>query len=224
MLYKDLIARLQKELNRHGENLKVDGDFGPKTSRALTKYDVNVTAAPRVNTLFPEKGFTHVHPIDWARGELGQKEIKGLKDNPRIRFYHTFSGNIGRKEHPDEVPWCSSFLNAAADLCGMEKTDNALARSWLTYGFDAGEVIEEGDVVVLGTSHVTLANKGFNLKTDLFFEGLGGNQSDMVKVSTFKVSNISACRKWVPLFGTVTAPIGTKSTDSTGNGDKESTR
>lgn len=33
-------------MNEHGENLKVDGQFGPKTSEALEKFDVSLTATP----------------------------------------------------------------------------------------------------------------------------------------------------------------------------------
>lgn len=225
MTYKELIRKLQTELNRLGETLKVDGDFGPKTQAALAKYDVNLTASEKPKLTLPVKeGATHLHPIDWARGELGQKEIAGSKDNPRIRWYHTHSANIGSKEHPDEVPWCSSFVNAAADECGMEKTDNALARSWKKYGLDSGDDVEEGDIVCIGDSHVTLANKAFNRKRDAIFEGLGGNQGNMVKVSRYSVSSISACRKWKAKPGTVTAPIGTKAPPASADGDKESTR
>ena len=58
------------------------------------------------------------------------------------------------------------------------KKDNALARSWKKYGVDSGDEVEEGDIVVLGDSHVTLANKSFNRKRDKYFEGLGGNQRE----------------------------------------------
>lgn len=227
MTYKEFIKRLQAELNRMGETLKIDGDFGPKTQAALSKYDVKLSASPSKTPPKPTpnlKGVTHLHPIDWARGELGQKEIAGKKDNPRIRWYHTHAANIGSKEHPDEVPWCSSFVNAAADECGMEKTDNALARSWKKYSVDSGDEVEEGDIVVLGDSHVTLANKSFNRKRDKYFEGLGGNQGNAVKVSQYLVTNISACRKWKAKPGTVTAPIGTKAPPASADGDKESTR
>lgn len=225
MTKKDLVKKLQAELNRLGEELKVDGEFGPKTAAALADYDVNLVAAPKVKEVLPgfEEG-EFIHPLDWARLEVGQKEIPGKKDNPRIRWYHTHCANIGSKEHPDEVPWCSSFINAAADECGMEKTDNALARSWKKYGIDSGDEVEAGDIVVIGDSHVTLANKGFNRKTDKTFEGLGGNQGNQVKVSTYSVSSISTCRKWKPKPGTVTLRIGIKSPPVTGEGDKESTR
>ena len=213
MQYSDLIKKLQKAMNDLGETLTVDGKFGPKSEAALSKFDVQlVLSKPAVVIPVPD-GSTHLAPIDWARGELGQKEIPGAQDNPRIRWYHTHCANIGSKEHPDEVAWCSSFLNAAADETGMQKTDNALAASWDKYGTDSGDQVEEGDIVTLrhpdGGRHVTLANKPFNRRTDKYFEGLGGNQGNMVKVSTYATSEVVAARKWVPKVGTVTGPITT---------------
>lgn len=222
MRYSDLVKKLQKEMNAQGAKLAEDGIPGPRTQKALLEFDVAlvVSKIPESQPVKPAPvtlpgGETHLAVIDWLRGELGQKEIKGSKDNPRIRWYHTHSANIGSKEHPDEVPWCSSVLNAGADECGMEKTDNALASSWRTYNVDTGDIVEEGDIVVLkfaaGNQHVTLANKTFSRSKDSTFEGLGGNQADSVKVSVYKTSDIVAARKWKPKAGTVTAPITTGS-------------
>lgn len=214
MKVNDLIKKLQSEMNLQGESLKVDGILGPKTMASLEKFDFNVVLSKKPETQ-PEvpKDSTHLAPIDWARGELGQKEIAGSQDNPRIRWYHTHCANIGSKEHPDEVAWCSSFLNAAADECGMKKTDNALASSWEKYGEDTGDQVDEGDVIVIrradGGRHVTLANKPFSRSQDKYFEGLGGNQSNSVCVSTYSTANIVAARKWVAKSGTVSAPITT---------------
>jgi uncharacterized protein (TIGR02594 family) len=227
--YSELVKKLQTELNRLGESLKVDGDPGAKTIAALKSYDVAVVASKKSQPQpAPIEGpFTHRHPIDWLRGELGQKEVPGSRDNPRIRWYHTHCANIGGKEHPDEVPWCSSVINAAADECGMYKTDNALAASWDGYGYDVGAYVAEGDIVTIKTSsgrHVTLANKKFNRYNDSTFQGLGGNQGNMVKVSTYSCSSIVACRRWKAKPGTKTAPIGTKPGAVEGDGDNESTR
>lgn len=42
----DLVKQLQTEMNAHGEDLKVDGQFGPKTSAALEKYNFEIKAIP----------------------------------------------------------------------------------------------------------------------------------------------------------------------------------
>lgn len=191
---RDLVLELQRELNRKGAALVVDGVFGFNTARACSRFQV---AFQLTSLLAPSKATT---PIAWARGELGQREVSGPNDNPRIRWYHSHSANIGSREHPDEVAWCSSFLNAAADATGFKKTDSALARSWVTYGNDAGDKVAEGDIVVLKTPssfHVTLANAPFDRTKAKTFEGLGGNQANAVKISSFACAHIVACRKWV---------------------------
>ncbi len=198
---QDLIKELQKELNKQGEKLTVDGELGPKTLEAMKKFDFKLIIARKPESQpLPEKPNEGLTPLQWLRGELGQKEIKGSKDNPRIRWYHTHCANIGSKEHADEVAWCSSVLNAAADETGYHKTDNALAISWAKYGQDTGENVPEGAIVVLdmGKSyHVTLADKAFNRKNNSFFSGIGGNQSDSVKVTTYPTKKIVACRNWL---------------------------
>lgn len=227
MTLKDLVKKLQAEMNAQGESLSLDGDPGPKTQSALAKFDVALVLSKRPVEK-PVLDGVFEQPIDWARGELGQKEILGSKDNPRIRWYHTHCANIGSKEHPDEVAWCSSFLNAAADECGMKKTDNALANSWDRYGEDSGDMVEEGDIVTIkhasGGRHVTLANRAFNRRKDSTFEGLGGNQGNQVKVSTFPCAHIVACRKWIPKPGSVFNPKSSSPTESESDGSKESTR
>ena len=199
MQVKDLVKKLQIEMNAQGESLVVDGDLGPKTSSALDKFDVAVILSKKPVQI-PVLDGSMKTPIQWARGELGQKEISGSQDNPRIRWYHSHT-SMGSS--PDEVPWCSSFLNACADECGMQKTNKATAISWKTYGLDAGDDVAEGDIVLLkpmapgGTGHVTLANKAFKRSRDKSFEGIGGNQANSVNVKTFNTADIVACRKWV---------------------------
>jgi uncharacterized protein (TIGR02594 family) len=190
-------------------------------------YLDGISYAPDVeNVAEVASGFTHMHPIDWMRRELGTKEIAGKKDNPRIRWYHTFSKNIGSKEHPDEVPWCASIMNACGVQCGMEISGSALAASYDAYGVDTGDWVEEGDIVTLAQPgrHVTLANKRFNRKNDRYFQGLGGNQADSVKVSIYSCSVIKSARKWKPKPGTLTAPISSKFDAPIIKDDNESTR
>lgn len=216
MRYTEFIKKLQSEMNAQGESLKVDGVPGPKTQSALLNFDAQIIISkiPDIQPAPPAQNEgTHLSPIDWMRGEIGQKEIFGSKDNPRIRWYHTHCANIGSKEHPDEVPWCSSILNACADETGMEKTDNALASSWQKYGLDSGDQVEEGDIIVIrrsdGGRHVGLANERFKISSGGTFEMLGGNQSNACNVSRYQVSNIVAARKWVAKKGTKSAPITT---------------
>lgn len=204
MTYRDLVKKLQTAMNAQGETLTVDGDPGPKTQAALSKFDVTIglSKAPVVSPPVADAK----SPIAWARTQLGQKEISGSKDNPVIQEYHSHA-RLGSSQH-DEVPWCSSFLNAAADATGMEKTNDASAISWKKYvGEDTGDQVEEGDVILLtptvsgSTGHVTMANKPFSRSKDKTFEGIGGNQSNSVCVATYPTSRIVVAKKWKPKAG-----------------------
>ena len=207
----DVVKIYQQALKDKGFSPgSIDGSFGRKTRKATTAFQLSVklpgSGKPGPKTIealglfvvkaeVPPPSGEGMTPYEWVRGELGQKEIYGSKDNPRIRWYHTASGNIGHKEYPDETPWCSSILNKAADECGYYKTDNALASSWRRYNVDAGSDVKQGDIVVID-GHVTLADKPFHKSNDSYFYGLGGNQSNMVKVSKYATSRIKAVRKW----------------------------
>lgn len=220
---KDAIRKMKSEINRlTGSKLTLDGPvgpvIGPQTLAALT-------VALREE---PEPGTPFLHPIDLCRTFLGLKEKPGAQNERQIQEFLEACDNIGgrkdNKLHPDEVPWCSAIWNWIAEKCGMEKTNNALASSWLKYGSArTGDTVYEGDIVVLD-GHVTCANKTFNRKTAKNFEGLGGNQGNMVKVSTYPTSRIKAVRVWQPLKGNTVPPIRSGSTGSTANGQEESTR
>jgi len=89
----------------------------------------------------PTPNVYHWHPVafvenmremkrepEWlviARGEIGQKEIKGGKHNPRILEYHA---TTTRKATTDEVSWCSSFVNWCMTQAGYEGTNSAWAK------------------------------------------------------------------------------------------------
>lgn len=167
---------------------------------------------PRFETLLPAP-YTHLHPIDILRSVAGEKEILGVKDNPLIAHFHEHSGNLGTHsdgaDYHDEVPHCSSAWQWACDMGGCRKTNNALAASWKKYANPrVGDWVEEGDLITIGTSHVTSANKRFNRKIATTFEGFGSNQGNTIKTSIYAVSKISSVQVLEPLPGTILAPIG----------------
>lgn len=167
---------------------------------------------PRFNVKPP---YTHAHPLDVARSVEGEKEIPGSRHNAFIAHLHEHSGNLGSHsegaDYSDEVPHCASGMNWSADMAGCEKTNNALAASWKKYNVEReGDWVEEGDIITIGTSHVTMCNKRFNRRTAKTFEGFGFNQGNSIKASKYKVSSISSVRVWKPKPGTVLAPVGTR--------------
>jgi len=128
-----------------------------------------------------------------ANKEIGQKEIKGGKHNPRILEYYA---TTTRKATTDEVAWCSSFVNWCMTQAGMCGTNSAKALSWKSWGKKLGSPVY-GCIVIIdysykgdkykGKGHVGFA-VGKDSKNRLYL--LGGNQSDSVNVSKYNCSAI----------------------------------
>jgi uncharacterized protein (TIGR02594 family) len=135
-------------------------------------------------------------PFKWALKHLGESELPGKQHNSEILFYHSFTTY---KATTDEVPWCSSFMNAAAFINGFKGTESAAARSWLDYGAKGDGSV--GDICILkrvGGNHVAFIAAPYH-KDDQFVTLLGGNQSDQVKVSKYLAANILAIRRFLPV-------------------------
>lgn len=121
--------------------------------------------------------------LEWLLNELNQAEIPGVKDNPRIVWYHGFTA---AGEAPDEVPWCSSAQCAAFESCGIRSTRSKAAVSWRSWGIGLkalrlGAVLYFGkaDPDAKGTGHVAQC-AGWN---DRWVLALGGNQADRLSVA-----------------------------------------
>lgn len=143
------------------------------------------TAAPKPST---GGGKGQMPPwMSIAQGEVGTKEIVGAKHNPKVIEYHSTTG----KFKDDETPWCSSFVNWVMKKAGKPITGNAMAMSWAKYGKKLDKPAL-GSIVVFsyggGKGHVgfVVGKQGSKLQV------LGGNQSNMVKVSSFGTSQVAA--------------------------------
>lgn len=129
--------------------------------------------------------------------ELGQKEIEGLENNPRILEYQQATS---LKASDDETPWCSAFVNWCLQKAGYLSTKSAAALSWQNYGIKLRHpclgcivVYDHGD----GRGHVGFAVAYEQRVGGQFYLAvLGGNQSNQVKVSLFKSG--TACAYVVP--------------------------
>ena len=130
-----------------------------------------------------------------ATKELGQREVKGDADNPRIIEYH--KATTLRASH-DEVPWCSSFVNWCFKEAGYTGTKSAAAASWLAWGTHIPSPVK-GCVVVI--TRPDLRKAGGIGHHVAFYDGyvdgkhiriLGGNQSDAVTRQVVTVSRVSA--------------------------------
>lgn len=128
--------------------------------------------------------------------ELGQHEMAGEDaNNERIQEY---LASVGLKDSPDEVPWCSAFVNWVLMHAGVEGTNLANARSWLTWGVGLSElrrgavvVVPRGDQAWMG--HVCFVLDFDDVNPDVVYV-IGGNQRDRVSVSMVKKSAILGIR------------------------------
>lgn len=144
----------------------------------------------------PKKQLDRLAPYQWAKGEMGVKEISGRQNTARIVYYHSFTSLHATD---DETAWCASFMNAAGANCGFKTTRSAAAKSWDTYGIEGTGA--EGDIVTLrhlsnGGRHVGFLAKPYK-KGDKYVYLLGGNQGNMVNITAFPGAEVVAIRQWV---------------------------
>lgn len=128
--------------------------------------------------------------LAYALGELGESEIVGDKDNPRIVEYHKATL---LKASKDFVPWCGSFVSWCLQQAGLKSKKSARAKDYLDYGTVLREPII-GCIAVFsrdGGGHVGFYwGKTANGKISI----LGGNQKDSVCISQYGEENLLGYR------------------------------
>ncbi len=199
------VRALQEQANNRALNLgfpdklKADSDFGPKTAsflarlfvaeRELRRSDPTGPAAWEIEAELRAPGWLKI-----ARGELGQKEIKGANHNPKIVLYQQATS---LKATDDETPWCASFVCWVLEQAAIKSTRSARARSYESWGQPlpltrvcpgAVAVFWRGTRKSEGKGHV-----GFYVAGDPYngpIAVLGGNQGDSVSISTYKTDKL----------------------------------
>ncbi len=131
--------------------------------------------------------------IDLALAEIGQRELGGAADNPRIVSFYR---DVGHPEAAhDEVAWCAAFVGAALERSGIACTRSLLARSYLSWG-EAVTMPKFGAVAVFSRgSDPTAGHVAFYLDADtasIFV--LGGNQGDAVSITAIERSRLLGFR------------------------------
>ncbi len=213
---------VQELFNKIGGNFQGSGKCGPKTVNAIRKYQRGLGMSRPDGRIDPGgktwkalsggtpdtgtdedtaaaggggQGDTSGGPANkpqWikvAEGEKGVKETKGAQHNPRVLEYHATTG--GFKD--DETPWCASFVNWVMEKAGQPSVGGTGARAinWAKYGKKLDKPAY-GSIGVLsyggGKGHVgfVVGKQGNNILL------LGGNQGDMVKISTFGMNKFMA--------------------------------
>ena len=143
-----------------------------------------------------------------AQRFIGVKEIAGLHDSPIVLAMLQLDQSW--PEH-DEIAWCSAFVNFICWLCGLPRTKQLNARSWLTIGIPVPvDQAEVGDIVVLrrgdnpALGHVGffagayLDDQGPPMGAQEMIELLAGNQGNQVSVKAFPASEVVGIRRLVP--------------------------
>lgn len=139
---------------------------------------------------------------DRFRGQIHERP--GAAHHPLIQWWHSLC-DLGF-DQPDEIPWCSSFVNGVCWILDLPRSKSAAARSWLRIGTETTL-----DEVTLGYCVVVLRRRVNGIDNGVsghvgFYAGhtathvaiLGGNQSNQVTVAMFPIGDVLGIRrlKW----------------------------
>jgi uncharacterized protein (TIGR02594 family) len=130
-----------------------------------------------------------------ARAELGQAEIPGEDDNPRILSYYAKAGFGGIKD--ETVPWCAGFVNAMLESAGTPGCKSLTARSFMNWG-KAVKKPYPGCIVVLWRKSPESweGHTGFYIgETANHIKILGGNQGNKVSIAEYPKYKILGYRE-----------------------------
>lgn len=223
MKLTQLIQKFKIALIEKGEKLHPTPEYGPLTEEISEKYDVEIILTPRLNAPAPDAPATKPAWKKEAekmkgKGESNSAFVALMTGNwPLVRLkLKTIIGS--------SAAWCGLAVAVWLNLAGMPvQPDGAGARNWAKYGQEVSwkqNGLPEGAIVHINhvkcgngsSNHVTLVNKDYaakdiivmekdvkgawvyKAKPGVYFEGLGGNQSNQVKVSSFPVAHICAVR------------------------------
>jgi len=187
---KSFVKDIQTVLRHLGKTLAIDGELGPITTSAINSLKADSIIGEYLD-------YKLGRPTQYADGipnwvqiaikEIGVKEIKGPKHNPRVIEYMNAT-KWGKWVHDDETPWCAGFIGWVMVEAGYGDfiPDYSLgAKSWLNFGVSAGKPVF-GAIAVKsrkGGGHVGIV-VGENKKRGTLYI-LGGNQSDAVCVKEY---------------------------------------
>ena len=203
------VKALQMKLNKILDiSLVLDGDFGAKTEKAVKVFQSSYAPVQsgvvsdfllhEIDSKYAElisKLGTMTDAFNFALKYYGLKEIKGNVHEPIII---DMFAEIGHKwVLNDELAWCSTFANFVCKMTGYEYTGKLNARSWLEVGIEV-EVPKLGDIVVFWRNGIDSAfgHVGqYVNETETHIYVLGGNQSNMVRISAYPKNRVLSIRR-----------------------------
>lgn len=130
-----------------------------------------------------------------ALSQYGILEVPGVENNPEIMKYFKAIG--ADWVQGDSTAWCSAFVNWVAKTEDYEYTGKLNARSWLDVGIKVKEA-KDADIVIFwrGSKDDWRGHVAFPIaEVDGMIWCLGGNQSNMVKISPYPKSRVLGYRK-----------------------------
>ena len=144
----------------------------------------------------------NISAYDIAMRFTGTKEVAGRMANPMVMAMLKLDAAW---PEDDAVPWCSGFVNFVCWLLRLPRSKSLRARSWLEVGIPVAleDAIVGFDVVIFNRGgphdpsiidapgHVAFYG-GFDDHGVLV---LGGNQSDMVKLSHYPAKDVLGVRR-----------------------------
>lgn len=188
----DPVGALKMNMVVEVSHISPDAKWGyvkaPKSGWASLKY---LQAVPKAVT--PVVAGADFPWFEIARAEIGQSELPGDQDNPRILEYLRSTSLDADAASHDETHWCSAFMNWVFEEAGYAGTDSAWAKSWMNWGRAIREPVR-GCVAVFtreGGGHVALfdADNG-----DGTIRVLGGNQGNRVCFANYPKSRLLGYR------------------------------
>lgn len=137
---------------------------------------------------------------------VGVKELPGEDHDPFIMAMLTLDNTW---PEADEVPWCSAFVNWVAWVLRLPRSKSLRARSWLRVGtpIDLRDARQGFDVCILSRSPQGVKPPGpdvieapghvgfYSARVDNVIHMLGGNQSNGVNVSGYRIERLLGVRR-----------------------------
>jgi uncharacterized protein (TIGR02594 family) len=137
-----------------------------------------------------------MNPFDLAQRYIGVKELSGTHNHPLISWWLSLC--YYSLDAPDEIPWCSAFVNGIAWELRLPRSKSAAARSWLNVGIPVFmHDARVGDIVIFKRNdNPAQGHVGFYAG----IEGsnviiLGGNQSNSVCLAKFPQGDVLGVRR-----------------------------
>lgn len=133
--------------------------------------------------------------FELAQRYVGIKEISGLHNHPLVSWWLSLCGFS--LDSPDEIPWCSAFVNGICWELRLPRSKSAAARSWLNVGhaIELHEAEVGFDIVILSRGNNPVqGHVGFYAGPGQL---LAGNQSNSVCVQNFNPDHVIGVRRLI---------------------------